>query len=122
MGLEGINIVSLKKLVSVLRLTIWGCVAQNQLQRRKTELSWDRGTLQGQASKVACLGKLRRSQRHCREKGFKKRRNKLKFLYLPIVNLSLLCPYQMFYIIDVIKKLFLQYSQFLLKFLSASLA
>lgn len=44
MGLEGINIVSLKKPVSVLRLTIWGCVAQNQLQRRKTELSWDGGT------------------------------------------------------------------------------
>lgn len=42
MGLEGINIVSLKKPVSVPRLTIWGCVAQNQLQRRGRELNWGR--------------------------------------------------------------------------------
>lgn len=34
MGLEGINIASLKKSVSVPRLTIWDCVAQNKLQRR----------------------------------------------------------------------------------------
>lgn len=73
MGLEGINIVSLKKPVSVLRLAIWGCVAQNQLQRRQTEFSWDRVTVQGQAPKVACLGRLRRSLRHCRNKGFKKK-------------------------------------------------
>lgn len=32
-GLERINTVSLKKPVSVPRLTIWGRVAQNQLQR-----------------------------------------------------------------------------------------
>lgn len=96
MGLEGINIVSLKKPVSVPRPTIWGCVAQNQLQRTKRELSWGRENLRGQVSKVPCLGRRRMSQRCYREKGFKKRRNKLKFLYLPVVHLSLLCPCQMF--------------------------
>lgn len=49
--------------------------------------------MQGQVSNVACLGRLRKSQGGCREKRFKKRRKKLKFLYyIPAVHLPLLVP------------------------------
>lgn len=62
-GLERINTVSLKKLVSVPRLTIWGRVAQNQLQRRKRELNGDRENFARAGFQGGLFGKTKEPKR-----------------------------------------------------------
>lgn len=57
MGLEGINIVPLKRHVFIPRLTIWTVWPQiNHGERNENEIG-TRGLCKGQVRKVACLGR-----------------------------------------------------------------